>query len=71
MKIPNKLLDNWEKLKSSNDASCIAEVSGYSRQSVYRAFDMGECSDELFEAMATFYKEKQERIESFLSDYQD
>jgi DNA-binding LacI/PurR family transcriptional regulator len=71
MRIPYKFLEEWNTLKSPGDMLEIAELSGMSRASVSRAFNDEVCNDELFEVIATYYKEKKERIESFLSDYQD
>jgi predicted DNA-binding protein YlxM (UPF0122 family) len=71
MRIPKKLLDQWDELKSSSDAAIIAENANVSKQSVYYAFSKGSCKDELFEAMAAYYQEKKERVDAFLTDNQE
>lgn len=71
MRIPNKLLDEWTKLRSGGDAIKIAEQAGVSPMTIYRAFREEVCNDEVFEAIAAYYKEKKERIENILSDFQN
>jgi hypothetical protein len=71
MQIPYKFLEEWERLRTTGDVDKLAELSGMSRASVSRAFNDEVCNDDLFEVIATYYKEKKDRIESFLSDYQD
>lgn len=71
MRIPYKLLDEWIKLKSAGDAQKIAEMAGVSPMTIYRAFREEVCNDDVLEAIAAYYKEKKERLESMLSDYEN
>jgi hypothetical protein len=71
MKIPYKLLNKWESLRSRGDVTRLSELSGFSRNVIYSAFDTGECNDELFQHMAEYYQEKETRFSEFLNDYQD
>jgi DNA-binding phage protein len=71
MKIPNKLLREWEKLKSNGDVPKIAEQAGVSRMTIYRALREEVCNDDVLEAIAAYYKEKKERIDLLISDYQN
>ena len=66
MNIPNKLLDKWQALRSESDTQKIAEAADVSGQSVRNAFKDGKCSDELFEAMAEYYREKESLIKQYL-----
>jgi AcrR family transcriptional regulator len=70
MRIPNRLLQEWEKLRSGGDAVKIAEIAGVSPMTIYRAFREETCNDDVLEAIAAYYKEKKERLESLLSDYE-
>jgi hypothetical protein len=71
MKIPNKLLRDWEKLKSNGDAQKIAEIAGVSVMTVYRAFREEVCNDDVLEAIAKYYKEKKDRVDAILQDFND
>jgi hypothetical protein len=71
MEIPQALLDKWSKLRSHGDGKKIVEAAaekGVTISDAYisRAFANGECSDEVFEAMASYFKEKEEKVNSFL-----
>jgi hypothetical protein len=70
MKIPEVLLQKWNDLKSHGDGKKIAEESGsvgITKDDISRAFKNGECSDEVFEAIAGFYKEKEEKVKQYLT----
>lgn len=71
MRIPNKLLREWEQLRSNGDAQKIAEIAGVSTMTIYRAFREENCNDDVLEAIATFYKEKREMVNNLLSDYEN
>ena len=71
MKIPNKLLREWEQLRSGGDAQKIAELANVSVMTVYRAFREEVCNDDVLEAIAKYYKEKKDKVDAILSDYQD
>ena len=70
MNIPNEILGKWEILKSNGDCKAIAEKAGVSYWSVSKAISNGKCTDEVFQAIADYYKEKQEMIKSYISDYE-
>jgi hypothetical protein len=67
MKIPDKLKTKWELLRSADDANKLSEImeGGYP-ELFRRAFRVGECSDEVFEVMAEFYKNKAELIKEYM-----
>lgn len=66
MEVPKKLLEKWNALYSTGDAQKLADVSGYSDETYKRALRTGKCNDDVFEALAKFYKEKAELIKQFL-----
>ncbi len=68
MIIPSELLKKWNELKSHGDGKKISdENQDVTYMDVSRAFSKGECSDKVFEAIAQFYKSKEERIKEYLS----
>jgi AcrR family transcriptional regulator len=71
MKIPNKLLREWEQLRSGGDAQKIAELAGVSVMTVYRAFREEACNDDVLDAIAKYYKDKKDKVDAILQDYQD
>ena len=71
MRIPHSLLKEWARLKSAGDAQKIAEMAGCSPMTVYRAFREEVCNDNVLEAIAAYYKEKKERIDILISDYEN
>ena len=66
MKINVIVLQKWTELRSENDTQRIAEIAEVTPQTIRNAFNEGKCSDEVFEAMANYYKEKDELIKSYL-----
>ncbi len=57
--IPKKQLDRWNNLKKHGDGKRIAEANeGINDMDVSRAFKLGRCSEEVYNAIAAFYKEK-------------
>lgn len=74
MNIPKDLMAAWKKLKSPDDAQQIISKynSGPGKKSVVnksdisRAFSLQRCSDDVFEAIASFYKEKAEMIKKYM-----
>lgn len=71
MKIPNKLLRDWEQLRSNGDAQKIAEIAGVSVMTIYRAFRDEVCNDDVLEAIAKYYKDKKDRVDAIIQDFQD
>lgn len=71
MRIPEKLLTEWNELRSPNDANIIAEKAGVSRNTIYRAFTDEVCNDAVFEAMSNYFKEKKAIVDNILSDFQN
>lgn len=68
MKIPVKLLNKWEALKSHGDIKEIAELAGVSSETVRRAFVNEKCDDELFVIMADFFKDKEEILKDYMEN---
>lgn len=67
MKIPDELLKRWNDLKSFGDGKKIAEENPeITDRDVSVAFSKGECSDKVFEAIADYYKQKEEKIKEYL-----
>jgi hypothetical protein len=66
MKIPGELIEKWELLYSDGDYIKIADKIERSRVTVAKIFTTAQCSDEQFELIADFYKEKEDLINQYL-----
>lgn len=67
MKIPDELKKKWDDLRSFGDGKKIAEAyEEVNEVDVSRAFNTGECSDEVFHAMADFFKKKEDSVKQYL-----
>lgn len=67
MKIPEKLIEKWKLLRSSGDNLKISQANkGVISMDVSRAFKSGECSEEVFEAIASFYKAREKKLKTYL-----
>ena len=67
MQIPEELLKRWAELRSFGDGRKISESApGITENDVSRAFNKGECADDVFEAIAKYFKQKEEKIKEFL-----
>lgn len=66
MKIPDELFKKWTELRSHGDGKKISEEKGLSEMDVSRAFTTQECSDDTFDAMADYYKDKEEKVKQYL-----
>ena len=67
MIIQKKLLEKWVVLRSPEDTSKMADrLEGGYPELFARAFRTGKCSDEVFQVMADFYKEKEELIKQYI-----
>lgn len=67
MKVPEELMTKWKNLRSHGDGRKIADASDdVNEVDISRAFNTGECSDEVFHAIADFYQEKEERVNQYL-----
>ena len=66
MQIPEKLLKKWEALRSPEDTNKLAEKANVTTATIRNAFKDKSCSDAVFSAMATFYKEKAELLKEFI-----
>lgn len=66
MKIPDELFKKWTDLRSHGDGKKIADTKGLNENDVSRAFNTQECSDDTFEKLAEYYKEKEEKVNQFL-----
>ncbi len=66
MKIPDDLKKKWDDLRSHGDGKKIADAyTDINEVDVSRAFTSGECSDEVFHAIADFYKKKEESVKQY------
>lgn len=64
MQIPKNQLDKWKALKSRGDGRKIMAANpGISATDISRAFAGGRCSDDTFNAIATYYKEKNRKVQ--------
>lgn len=67
MKIPEKQLKKWELLRSHGDNKEISQLNpGLIAMDVTRAFANGECSEEVFKALASFYKAREKKLKPYL-----
>lgn len=66
MNVPKEILIKWDLLKSQGDAVKISEVSGLHPETIRRAMRSGEASDEVFEAIASFYAEREDLINQYI-----
>lgn len=70
MEIPKELLDKWKLLRSHGDtekiASGMAEAVRVSDETIRRAFQTGQCNEDVFKAIASFYEERAEIIKQYL-----
>lgn len=67
MKIPADLLTRWKDLRSHGDGKKISTQADITEMDVSRAFSNGECSDDVFRAIADFYKEKEEILKEYIN----
>lgn len=65
MTVPKDLRDKWEELQSAGDIQAIADKAGKSYETIRAALSRGECTDEVFKAIASYYREKEQFIKSF------
>lgn len=65
MTVPKDLKAKWSELNSTGDIQAIADRAGFSYQTIWAALAKGECTDPVFKAIASFYKEKEQLIKSF------
>jgi len=72
MQIEAKILKKWKVLNSHGDATKICEQMNEKDRvqpvSIRRALRNGSCSDKVFHALATFYKQKEESFKQALSN---
>jgi hypothetical protein len=67
MEIPEKLLKQWQSLRSPGDGEKLAgKVKGSAAETFNRAFREGRCRDEVFAVMAKFYETKAKLIKQYL-----
>lgn len=67
MKIPDELLKKWASLRSHGDhVKIAAQNQKVTNMDISRAINTGECSDLVFDAIAGFYKEKEEKVKEYL-----
>lgn len=66
MRVPDKIFEMWRSLRTHGDGKLIVERSGITDNDISRTFNTQECSDDVFKAIADFYKEKQEMVKSYM-----
>jgi hypothetical protein len=66
MKIPEELFNKWQDLRSYGDGKKISDQTGLSEVEISRAMTTRECSDKVFEEIAKYFKEKEEKVKEFL-----
>jgi hypothetical protein len=70
MEVPQALLDKWKVLRSPGDPQeIVASMPDESRvveQTIRNVYSDGKCSDEVFDAMAEYYKKKAEKIKQYI-----
>lgn len=62
MTVPTELQDKWKGLYSVGDFEAIAKASGLSPETIRNGFNKGECTYKVFQAIASFYKERNEEV---------
>lgn len=63
MIIPKSQLKKFKSLKEQGDLTQIADLSGFTRQTVSRALETGKCQDLLFTHIKSFYQEKEQKTQ--------
>jgi len=73
MEIPIQILDSWKKLRSHGDGKKIVKANSgkIGEIDITRAFKNGKCSDDVFEIIGNFYKEKEQRVEKYMPVVED
>lgn len=70
MEVPKELLDKWAVLRSPGDPKEIAELMPEEirvvPQTIRNVFNDGQCSDDVFTAMADFYQAKADNVAKYL-----
>jgi hypothetical protein len=70
MEVPKELLEKWKQLRAHGDtekiASSMPEETRVSDETIRRVFSQGQCNDDVFKAMASFYEERAEMIKQYL-----
>lgn len=64
MKIESKIIDKWELLKSRGDRAKLAKIGKVSLPTIDEAFN-GNCSDELFVVIGSYYNDKMAKIKKY------
>lgn len=65
MTVPKDLREKWSELNSVGDIQAIADKAGKSYETIRASLAKGECTDDVFKAIASYYREKEELIKSF------
>ena len=70
MEVPQALLDKWKVLRSAGDpqeiVTSMPEEKRVVEQTIRNVFSDGKCSDEVFEAMAEYYRKKAEKVKQYI-----
>jgi len=68
MQIPEELFTKWTALKSYGDYGKISKAHKILRNDITRAFKDKRCADEVFKAIADFYKKKEAEFKPLLEN---
>ncbi len=70
MEVPKELLEKWKALRSAGDpqeiAALMPEETRVVDQTIRNVYTEGKCSDEVFDAMASFYQKKAEKVKQYI-----
>lgn len=67
MQVPDELMKKWKALRTHGDGRKIADRNqGITEMDISRAFNQGDCRDEVFNAIAGFYKEKELKVKEYM-----
>jgi hypothetical protein len=62
MVVENSVIEKWKSYREYGDTKAICKQYGVDRNQVYNAFKTGEMSEEVFEAINSFYAERHKRV---------
>lgn len=70
MEVPKELMDKWKALRSAGDpqeiVASMPEENRVVDQTIRNVFSESKCSDEVFDAMAEYYRKKEEKIKQYI-----
>lgn len=63
MQIDQSIIDQWKSLRDRGDLKKLADITGVSFQTLIKAFNEAQCTEETFIAISKFYEERRERVQ--------